>query len=140
MTTLTKITAEAAEQETEPLFEAPKPTSKFTITVQMDGFPVTVEFTGNSKRLKEVIAGLKSAGATPPPVKTFGGGGFGKKQDTLTEPAYDAHGNEVCPIHGTKVKEYKFNDGRTIKGCPSKGTGAEGEKLNDRGYCSLRFR
>jgi hypothetical protein len=135
---LTRITAQAAAQDKEPLFAAPAAETKFTVSVQMEGFPVTVEFTGNSKKLKAVLAGLKSAGATPPPVKSFGGG-FGKRDDTV-EPAYDASGKEICPIHGKHVREYKTRDGRTFKGCPSPSTGAAGEKINERGYCSLRFK
>jgi hypothetical protein len=116
------------------------PETKFSISIQLDGFPVTVEFMGNAKKLREVVTILKNSGATPPPVRSFGGGGSFGKKDNLTDPAFDGDGQEICPIHKKPVRSYTTKDGRTFKGCPSSSTGAAGETLNDRGYCSLRFR
>lgn len=120
------MTTEVATQQTE-----------FTITAHLDGFPVAVKFVGTGKRLKEVIAGLKSAGATPPPVRSFSGGGsFGKKGEDRTKPAYDGDGLEICPVHKKRLSKREWN-GSTFWSCPAKA--AEGEKASAKGYCDIRF-
>lgn len=134
---LTRITPEAAENDKAPLFtNGAAPATKFTVSVQMDGFPVTVEFTGNSRKLQEVIGALKTAGATPPPVKSFGGGGF-KKPDDRTEPAYDGNGDPICPVHGKRLSIRDWN-GQQFYSCPAKA--AAGEKASPKGYCDIRFK
>lgn len=135
---LTRITPESAHSDESPLFPAPTQQTKFTVTVQLDGFPVTVEFTGNGKKLKEVIAGLKQAGATPPPVRSFGGGGF-KKEDNRVEPAYDGNGDPICPVHHRKLNKRESN-GSAFYSCPAKGDATKGEKVNANGWCDIRFK
>lgn len=113
--------------------------SEFTISVSMDGFPVAIKFTGDAKRLRAVIDALKASGATPPPVRTFGGGNFQRK-DTRVDPAFNDAGKEICPVHRKLLQTRTTQDGRSFKSCSSKATGAEGEKINDRGYCALSFK
>jgi hypothetical protein len=109
----------------------------FEVTAHLDGFPVTVKFTGNGRKLKEVIAGLKQSGAVPPPIRSFGGGGFGgKKPDDRTKVAFDEGGREICPLHKKPLSKREWN-GSFFWSCPAKA--AEGEKASPKGYCDIRF-
>ena len=62
----------------------------FTITAEIDGFPVTVEAEGKADSLRAMVDRLKAIGATPP-------------QKTATAPAMPA-GVPVCSIHHTPMK------------------------------------
>jgi hypothetical protein len=94
--------------------------TEFEVTAHLDGFPVTVKFTGNGRKLKEVIAGLKQSGAVPPPIRSFGGGGFGgKKPDDRTKVAFDEGGREICPLHKKPLSKREWN-GSFFWSCPAK--------------------
>lgn len=121
-------------------FENERPRgSSGVLTLYYQGVPMA--FNVSDKTIGQIerwIAGMLKRGWTAPPVAR---GGFGGKADERIEAEKDAQGNEICPVHKCKVRTYEGKDGRPpFKGCPSKGTGAAGEKLNPRGYCSLRFR
>lgn len=109
------------------------------VTLYFQGVPMS--FSVSDKTLGQIerwIKGMLARGWTAPPVPKSGG--FGGRPDNRVDPAYNDAGEEICPVHKTKVREYKTQDGRTFKGCPSKGTGVAGEKLNQRGYCEFRFK
>lgn len=73
----------------------PAPTdAKFTITVSIDGFPVTVEVEGKADSLRAMIDRLKAIGAEPPQSST-----------PAPEPAKKAA--PVCPVHRTPMKASK---------------------------------
>jgi len=116
-----------------------RPSNSAVIHVAFQGIPVDLQVSDKKiGQLEELIAGLLKRGWTAPPQPQRGG--FGGRPDTRVDPAYDDQGNEICPIHKVKIRAYKTHDGREFKGCPSKGTGAQGEKLNQRGYCEFRFK
>jgi hypothetical protein len=113
--------------------------SNGTITLYFQGVPMA--FNVSDKTIGQIerwITGMLARGWTAPPQPRVGG--FGGKPDNRVDAAFDEDGNEVCPVHKTRVREYKTQDGRTFKGCPSKGTGVAGERLNQRGYCEFRFK
>lgn len=114
------------------------PQNGATIHLAYQGVPVDLQVSDKKiGQIEQLITGLLSRGWTAPPQPR---GGFGGK-DMRVDPAYDEEGNEVCPVHRVKVRTYEGKDGRPpFKGCPSKATGASGEKINDRGYCILRFK
>lgn len=119
----------------------PYPSRTFSTQVEKDGYTFTLSYNNMTlDNLDALIDELKDRNYTA--VKPFrgGGGGFGQRPDTRVDPAFDEAGNEICPVHKVKIRAYKTQDGREFKGCPSKGTGAQGEKLNQRGYCEFRFK
>jgi hypothetical protein len=63
------------------------PGAKFKIAVELDGFPVEIEFEGKSDNLKSLVERLKTIGAQPPQAK----------------PAAKP-GVPICPIHNTPMK------------------------------------
>lgn len=67
----------------------PKP-AHFTISAELDGFPVTVEIEGKAENLRLLIDRLKTIGAQPP-------------QKAATVPAKPA-GVPLCPLHNTPMK------------------------------------
>lgn len=119
-------------------FNPKPPQNGATIHLAFQGVPVDLQVAGKTiGQIEQLIAGVLSRGWTAPPQPR---GGFGGKGNELTEPERDSQGNEICPNHKTIIRAYTTKDGRTFKGCPSKATGASGEKINERGYCSLRFK
>lgn len=121
--------------------EKPRPSqSGATIRLAYQGVPVDLQVTDKKiGQIEQLIAGLLARGWTAPPQPR--GGGFGAPKDMRIDAAIDAQGNEVCPVHKVPVRTYEGKDGRPpFKGCPSKATGASGEKINERGYCTLRFK
>ncbi len=64
--------------------------ARFTITVTIDGFPVSVEVEGKADTLRAMIDRLKAIGAEPP-------------TSARPEPT-KAAGVPVCPIHNAPMK------------------------------------
>jgi len=64
----------------------------FTISVELDGFPVTVEAEGKAENLRAIVDRLKAIGATPP-----------AKTSSVPASAKPA-GVPVCPVHNTPMK------------------------------------
>lgn len=122
-----------------PKATPPPSNNSAIIHVSFQGIPVDLQVSDKKiGQIEQLITGLLQRGwAAPPLPKT---GGFGGRPDDRVDPAFDDQGNEICPVHKVKIREYKTADGRTFKGCPSKKTGAPGEKLNQRDYCSFRFK
>jgi hypothetical protein len=55
-----------------------------------------------------------------------------RKSAGRVQPAYDADGSPMCPIHRKPL-----SDGRFGVFCPAKAQ--PGDVQNDKGYCSLKF-
>lgn len=130
-----------SERPARPVAPAPKPypSRTFSTQVEKDGYTFTLSYSNMTlDNLDALVEELKERNYTA--VKPAKAGGFGQRPDNRVDPAFDEAGNEICPVHKAKIREYKTQDGRTFKGCPSKGTGAPGEKLNARGYCETRFK
>jgi hypothetical protein len=85
----------------------PAPSAKFTITCALEGFPVSIEVTGNADNLRAMIGRLKAIGAEPPALQIL------QKAEPQTEPTKKAA--PLCPVHGTPMKE-----GRKGFFCPKK--------------------
>jgi hypothetical protein len=112
-----------------------RPSNSAVIHLAFQGVPVDLQV--SDKKIGDVetlITGLLKRGWTAPPVAR---GGFGGRPDNRIDPAYDDAGNEVCPIHKTKLREFTTQDGRKFKACSTKGTGAG---FNAKGYCEARFK
>jgi len=104
--------SEASSQQIQSIVSPAKP-AHFTISAELDGFPVTIEIEGKADGLKAIIDRLKAIGAAPP-------------QKAATAPAKPA-GTPVCPIHHTPMKASRkpgsyFCPKRTDDGnyCPEK--------------------
>lgn len=71
---------------------ATKP-ARFTITAEIDGFPVVAEIEGKADSLRAIVDRLKAIGATPP-------------AKTVSAPATNGKpaGIPTCPIHQTPMK------------------------------------
>lgn len=81
----------SAANETIQPAQIAKP-AHFTISVELDGFPVTVEAEGKAENLRAIVDRLKAIGATPP-TKTV-------SVPTATgKPAVP-----VCSIHNAPMK------------------------------------
>ena len=81
--------SEANAEQIKPAAIATKP-ARFTITAELDGFPVTVEAEGKADSLRAMVDRLKAIGAQPP-------------QKVATASAMPA-GAPVCPVHNTPMK------------------------------------
>lgn len=115
------------------------PSNKVTIRLAYQGVPVDIELSNKAiGQVENLVKGLLANGWTAPPLPSRGG--FGGRPDNRVEADRNERDEEICPIHRAKIKVYKTQDGKEFKGCPSKGTGAVGEQLNQRGYCGLRFK
>lgn len=86
----------------------------FTVSAEIDGFPVVIELEGKADALRQLIDKLKAIGATAP-------------QKASTAPAKPA-GAPVCSIHNTPMKASRkpgsYFCPRQIDGgayCPEKG-------------------
>lgn len=79
----------ASNETIQPANNATKPTH-FTISVELDGFSVTVEAEGKAENLRTIVDRLKAIGATPP-----------AKANTMSAKPT---GVPVCPIHHTPMK------------------------------------
>lgn len=115
-----------------------KPAIAAVIHVAYQGVPIDINVTAARDQIEKTVQNLLGNGWTAPPQPARGG--FGGRPDTRVEADKDATGNEICPVHKTKIRTYKTKDGREFKGCPSKATGAQGEKINQNGFCDLRFK
>lgn len=110
-----------------------KPAEKdvsITIEVAPDGLHVRCDYVGSLASIPQAIERLRSAGILDlvrgcAPAATAPQGKSTKAQKVT--PAYDDQGNEICPTHGTVLR-----DGRWGKYCPTKDK-ATGE------YCKLKF-
>jgi hypothetical protein len=98
----------ATSQQIQSATATTKP-AHFTISVELDGFPVTVEAEGRAENLRALVDRLKAIGATPPV----------KGASAPTKPA----GIPVCPVHNTPMKASR-KPGSYF--CP---------KQTDEGYC-----
>lgn len=115
-----------------------RPQNGAAIHVAYQGVPVDLQLVDKKiGQVEDLIKTLLARGWTAPPMPR---GGFGARPDNRIDPAFDDAGNEVCPTHHVPLRTYKTQDGREFKGCPSRGTGAAGEKINAKGYCDLRFK
>lgn len=131
-------TDESGALDFEDRKEAPAPQRLPTIVhATYMGVPVDIPVLAGRKQVEALIKDLLANGWTAPPVSR---GGFGGRPDNRVEAGHDAAGNEICPIHKVKIRAYKTKDGREFKGCPSKATGAQGETVNNNGFCDLRFK
>lgn len=92
-----------------------RPAPTFTIGAVLDGFPITVQFSGNANQLVATVARLREIGAVPPTAATH----------AAAEKAREA---PVCPFHGP-MKESAKAPGTWY--CPS--------KMGDGSYCKERF-
>lgn len=100
-----------ATNETIHAAQIAKP-AHFTISVELDGFPVTVEAEGKAENLRAIVDRLKAIGATPP-AKTA-------SAPASAKPA----GVPVCPVHNAPMKASQ-KPGSFF--CP--------KKTDDGGYC-----
>lgn len=105
--------SEPNSQQIQPV-AAIKP-AHFTISVELDGFPVTVEADGKAENLRAIVDRLKAIGATPP-----------AKAASAPASAKPA-GVPVCPVHNAPMKASRkpgsyFCSKRTNDGdyCPEK--------------------
>ena len=101
-----------ANNETIHAAQIAKP-AHFTISVELDGFPVTVEADGKAENLRAIVDRLKAIGAVPP----------AKAAPASAKPA----GIPVCPVHNAPMKASRkpgsyFCPKRTDDGdyCPEK--------------------
>jgi hypothetical protein len=81
----------------------PQVAAKFSITCNIDGFPVSIEAEGKADNLRALVDRLKAIGAQPPQVQT-----------PAPEPTKPA-GAPKCPVHNSPMKE-----GRRGYFCPKK--------------------
>lgn len=65
--------------------------ARFTITAEVEGFPVSIEVEGKAEALRAMIDRLKAIGAHPPQGKASGAQGA-------------AAGVPVCPVHNLTMK------------------------------------
>lgn len=95
ITGLNRITAEDAEQGEPITFPTPKPATAhptFTVACVVNGFPVTVQFQGDARRLLATIDRLREIGAEAP-------GGPAHTQE------YTPDGRPICRKHGAPMKK-----------------------------------
>lgn len=110
----------------------------YTWTIFADTTAETIE------RIIKVSKALQRQGFTAPKRATFGGGK--PMARPLTKPLVDGNGDPCC-IHHTRYDGAPLplrwvearGDLPGFWGCKSKATGAPGEQVNQKGYCSLRF-
>jgi len=81
--------SEANAKQIQAAAAATKP-ARFTITAELDGFPVSVETEGKADSLRAIVDRLKAIGAIPPQ----------KAAIVSAKPA----GAPVCPVHNTPMK------------------------------------
>lgn len=67
----------------------PTPAARFTVTCQLDGFPVEVSIEGKADNLRAMIERLKAIGAEPPAAQA-------EMKPVKQLP--------LCPAHGTPMK------------------------------------
>lgn len=108
--------SEATGQQIQSATVAVKP-ARFTITAEIDGFPVVAEIEGKADSLRAVIDRLKAIGATPP-----------AKTVSASATATGKPAVPVCPIHKAPMKASRkpgsfFCPKRMDDGdyCPEKG-------------------
>lgn len=117
----------------------PYPSRVFSTQIEHGGFTFTLSYNNLTlDALEDLVREFQARGYTA--VKPAKAGGFGQRPDNRIDPAFDGAGNEICPMHRVALRTYTTKDGRSFKGCPSRGTGVAGEKINDKGYCDLRFK
>lgn len=102
--------SEASSQQIQSIV-SPAKLAHFTISAELDGFPVTIEIEGKADGLRAVIERLKAIGAAPPKLS---------RQNDDIKPA----GAPVCPIHHTPMKASR-KPGSFF--CP--------KRTDDGGYC-----
>jgi hypothetical protein len=68
----------------------PAPSTKFTITALLEGFPVSIEVEGKADALRAKIDRLKAIGAEPPVLQNL-------QNPEPTKPA------PLCPVHNTPM-------------------------------------
>ena|SRR5215475_10027349 len=73
------------------------PSAKFTITLQLEGFPVAVEVAGGADKLLAVIDRLRDIGAEPPTASRKLTGTDAKSEDA---PSCSIHGKMKKGAHG----------------------------------------
>ena len=114
----------------------PYPSRVFSTQVEHGGFTFTLSYNNLTlDALEDLVREFQARGYTA--VKPQPRGNFGGRPDNRIDPAYDDAGNEICPIHKTKLREFTTQDGRKFKACSTKGTGAG---FNAKGYCEARFK
>jgi hypothetical protein len=74
-----------------PVTDAATKPAHFTITAELEGFPVVIEVEGKADALKTMIDRLKAIGATPPASKP-------------SAKSESKSGAPICPVHNTPMK------------------------------------
>jgi len=74
-----------------PVADAQTKPASFTITAELEGFPVVIEVEGKADALKQMIDRLKAIGAVPPASRP------GAKPEARS-------GAPICPIHNSPMK------------------------------------
>jgi hypothetical protein len=94
----------------------PAPAAKFTISVLVDGFPVSIEAEGKADNLRALVDRLKAIGAEPPAIV--------QTPAQAQKPA----GAPVCPVHNAPMKVSSAKPGSYF--CP--------KKNEDGSYCKSK--
>lgn len=120
---LNQITAESAEQGEPLAFPERRPSASddptFTVSCVVNGFPVTVTFTGKARKLMATIDRLRELGAEAP-------GGPQREQE------YTPDGLPICRKHGAPMKK-REKQGETWHSHAA-GDDAQGNPIYCKGY------
>lgn len=94
------ITANDAERGEPLTFPTPKPAGAqptFTVSCTVNGFPVTVQFQGDAKKLLATIDRLREIGAEAPAAA--------QPASVSHEQEYTPDGRPICKRHGAPMKK-----------------------------------